>query len=406
MFLSSPARRFGGPQLTPERRPLRGMRQPYHHQAEESRREEIRRSHGHDGPAPGSFSSISEDDEDDDFTPRGGRPSLTRSATHTAITSTSSRPISQAGGMMASTSGIRKSPSKGRASPTKGTRPVPLGRSNSAATGLPTRAAGLPTRSQSVVLRIGRDGRAKAEMQAVGDSQTGLTDPFTGMDLDGSTTESEADPAEYSDYPVLARGQSAFPLSDGGRLPLSRSDSGSRPPSKGSYASVGSSRSGRMSPWAGSARGVSSRSTHRGSPEAVRRTPKRHSSMLHSDASYTRGSVASQPLPGEEDDSGDAQHALRQVMKERGRGPRPSTSGYGARLPRSSHTFTHLRSSPPRLGSDFDLQSRHSNASPTTVTDPDLATPHTDRHSHSNPSNGTRCICNSIDNGGHLMIQW
>jgi hypothetical protein len=41
------------------------------------------------------------------------------------------------------------------------------------------------------------------------------------------------------------------------------------------------------------------------------------------------------------------------------------------------------------------------------LTDPDLATPSTDRHSnHSNPSNGTRCVCNSMDNGGHLMIQW
>ncbi|KAJ5578760.1 Zinc finger PHD-finger [Penicillium hispanicum] len=396
MFLSSPARRFGGPHLTPERRPLRGLRQPYHHQAEESKREELRRAQG-DRQNPGSFSSVSEEDEDDDYTPRGGRPGLTRSVTHTAITSSSHRPLSQAGGMMASTSGIRKSPSKGRASPAKGIRPLPLGRSNSL-------ASGFPTRSQSVVLRIGSDGRAKAEMQPVDEGPTGLTDPLTGMDLDGSTTESEADPAEYSEYPVLPRAQSSFSLFDGARPTLSRSDSGSRPPSKGSYTStVGSSHSGRMSPWPGSSRGATGRATYRGSPEAIKRTPKRHSSLLHSDASYTRGSVASQSLPGEEDDSGDAQHALRQVLKGRGRGPRPSTGGYGARLSRSSHTFAHLRSSPPRLHSDFDLHSAHSNASPTTLTDPDLATPHTDRHS--NPSNGTRCICNSMDNGGHLMIQ-
>ena len=187
---------------------------------------------------------------------------------------------------------------------------------------------------------------------------------------------------------------------------MSRSDSGSRPPSKGSYAStVGSSHSGRMSPWAGSSRGLSSRSTYRGSPEAVKRTPsKRHSSLLHSDATYTRSSVASQTLPGEADDSGDATHALRQVLKDRGRGLRSSTGGYGARLPRAA-TFAHIRSSPPRLHSDFDIHpSHHSNHSPTTLTDPDLATPSTDRHS--NPSNGTRCVCNSMDNGGHLMIQW
>ncbi|KAJ5682976.1 hypothetical protein N7462_006141 [Penicillium macrosclerotiorum] len=399
LFLSSPARRFGGPQMTPERRPTTGMRQPYHHQTEESKREELRRAYGHlDRPPPGSTSSFSEEDEDEDFTPRGIRPGLTRSVTHTAMTSSSHRPLSRSSGLMASASGIRKSPSKGRASPVKTIRPAPLGRSNSVATGL-------PTRSRSMVLRIGRDGRAKAEMQPVDQGPSGLTDPLTGMDLDGSATESEADPAEFSDYPVLTRTQSSFGFFDGGRPSLSRSDSGSRPPSKGSYAStVGSSHSGRMSPWAGSSRAVSGRSTYRGSPEAIKRTPKRHSSLLPSDATYTRGSVASRSLPGDEDDSGDATHALRQVLKDRSRG-RPSTgSSYSARLPRSSHTFTHLRSSPPRLTSDFDIHPRHSNASPTTLTDPDLATPSTDRHS--NPSNGTRCVCQSMDNGGHLMIQW
>ncbi|KAJ5114307.1 Zinc finger PHD-finger [Penicillium alfredii] len=396
MFLSSPARRFGGTQLTPDNRRFpRGIRQPYHHQTEEFKREELRRGQAPNGQAPGSFSHFP-DDEDEDSTPRGGRPGLTRSLTHTAITSSSHRPLSQSGGVMASTSGIRKSPSKGRSSPTKSIRPTPLTRANSI-------ASGAPTRSQSVVLRIGRDGRAKAEMQTVPEAPTGLTDPLTGMDLDGSATESEADPAEYSEYPVLLRHQSSFALFDSGRPPLSRSNSDSRPPSKGSYAStVGSSHSGRMSPWAGSSRGGTGRSTHRGSPENPKRTPKRHSSLLHSDATYTRGSVTSESLPEQEDDSGDAQHALRQVLKER-RGARASVGGYGNRLPRSSQPFSHLRSSPPPLTSDFDIHPRHPNTSPTTLTDPDLATPCTDRYS--NPSNGTRCICNSMDNGGHLMIQ-
>jgi hypothetical protein len=395
LFLSSPARRFGGPQLTPETRSLRGLRQPYHHQAEESKREELLRAQALNRRRPSSSANFpsESDEEDDDYTPRGIRPGLTRSVTHIGLSSSFNRSVSQ-GGLMASTSGIRKSPSKGRSSPAKTMRPAPLPRANSIATGL-------PTRSSSVVLRIGRDGRAKAEMEPLDETPTGLTDPLTGMDLDGSATESEADPAEYSDYPVLHRAQSSFSLYDGPRPPLSRSDSDSRPPSKGSYAStVGSSQSGRLSPWAGSSRG-GGRTTFRGSPD-IKRTPKRHSSLLHSDSTYTRGSAASDSLPGEDDDSGDAQSALRQVLKERGRGPRPST-GYNNRLSRSSHTFNHLRSSPPRFGCDFDIPSRH-NASPTTLTDPDLATPSTERHS--NPSNGTRCVCRSMDNGGHLMIQW
>ncbi|CAG8428550.1 unnamed protein product [Penicillium salamii] len=385
LFLSSPARRFGGPQMTPETRSLRGLRQPYHHQAEESRREELLRAQGNGRPDLASFPGDS-DEEDDDITPRGLRPGLTRSVTHNGLSS--GRSFSQ--GMMASTSGVRKSPSKGRSSPAKTMRPAPLPRANSIATGF-------PTRSTSVVLRIGRDGRAKAEMEPVDEAPTGLTDPLTGMELDGSATESEADPAEYSEYPVLHRTRSSFSLYDGPRPPLSRSDSDSRPPSKGSYTStVGSSQSGRMSPWAGSSR--AGRATLRGSPE-LKRTPKRHSSLLHSDSTFTRGS-GSDSLPGEDEDSGDAQSALRQVLKERGRGTRPST-GLRGRLSRSSHTFNHLRSSPPRFGSDYDIP-RH-NGSPTTLTDPDLATPSTERHS--NPSNGTRCVCRSLENGGHLMIQ-
>ncbi|KAJ5490761.1 hypothetical protein N7539_002328 [Penicillium diatomitis] len=404
MFLSSPARRFGGPHMTPDRRAL--PRQPYHHQVEESKREELRRALSSGGHRPSSFSSLSEeeeeDDDDDDYTPRG-RPGLTRSVTHSAIaSSTQQRPSSRSSGFMASTSGIRKSPSKGRISPVKTMRPAPLGRSCSM-------AARMPTRSQSVVLKIGKDGRAKTEMQPVDEAPTGLTDPLTGMDLEESVTESDVDPAEYSEYPVLSRPSSfSLGLLDGGRSYMSQSDTSSRPPSKGSYSStVGSSQSGRASPWASSSRAVSTRSTYRGSPEAVKRTPsKRGSSLLFSDASYTRGSTASQTLPGEDEDDGDATHALRQVLRERGRAPRPSlNASFGARLPRAN-TFTHLRSSPPRLHSDFDVHPTHlANHSPTTLSDPDLTTPITDRHCHSNPSNGTRCVCNSMDNGGHLMIQ-
>lgn len=269
MFLSSPARRFGDPQMTPERGLFSGMRrQPYHHQTEESKREEFRRIHG---MGPGSSNL-----EDDEITPRGIRPGLTRSATHGAMFNR----------------GVRKSPSKRLGSPTKALRPAHLNRSSSSS------VASLPTRSQSVVLRIGRDGRAKTELQSLLDGQTGLTDPLTGMDLDGSATESESDPVEYPEYPVLPRSQTSFTLFDDDSR-LSWSDSSPRPQSKGSYTSaVGSSHSGRMSPWQNATRGLNDRLVSRGSPEATKRTPKRHSSLLYSDSSYTRGSAPSQVLPG------------------------------------------------------------------------------------------------------------
>ncbi|KAL3480319.1 hypothetical protein BJX99DRAFT_254625 [Aspergillus californicus] len=380
LFLSSPARRFGGPQPTSEKRPFsKENRQPYHHQTEEYRREELRRSQGLNPELP--------EYEDDDYTPRQARPMLTRSLTQGAATA--SRPGSV--GAMSSASGVRKSPSKGRSSPIKVSR-TPLPRSTSL-------ASAVPRRSQSVVLKIGKDGRAKTEMQPVLEMSTGLTDPISGMDLDGSATESEYDSAEFPEYPTASRNPS-FAFSEAGRSTIARSDSGSRPPSMGSYTS---SHSGRVSPWATAPRGPSRRPPLKATLDDWKRTPKRQSNMLHSDLSYS--SAAS--IPGsliDTEDTGDAQHALRKVLQDKGRLPRSQTvASFGSRSSRSLQSLAQLQSSPPRFGTELDSDSRELNTSPTTITDPDLATPTTDRYS--NPSNGTRCICNSMDNGGHLMIQ-
>ncbi|RAL17000.1 PHD finger domain protein [Aspergillus homomorphus CBS 101889] len=388
MFLSSPARRFGGPQPTPEKRLFgRPTRQPYHHQTEESKREELRRVQS----VHQQLSAF--DNEDDDYTPRQTRPMLTRSLTHTAVTSSSSR--SGIGSTMSSTNGIRKSPSKGRLSPVKSMRQS-MPRSTS--------AASLPTRSQSLVLKIGRDGRAKTEMQPVQESATGLTDPITAMDLEGSTTESEYDSVDYSEYPILPSRNPSFAFSDAGRSVTARSDSGSRPHSKGSYTSTAaSSQSGRMSPWNGSARGLSRRPQYKPTLDDWKRTPKRQTGMLHSDLSYLSAGSLGEPFDDVEEDSGDAQHALRKVLQERGRPIRPHTVSYSSRIGRANRSLAHLRSSPPRFGAELDIGARAMNTSPTTMTDPDIATPITDRFS--NPSRGTRCVCHSMDNGGHLMIQ-
>ncbi|KAL4934570.1 PHD finger domain protein [Aspergillus undulatus] len=381
LFLSSPARRFGGTQPTPEKRLFPRQRQPYHHQTEEFRREELRR-------AQGVNPHLSEYEDDDDYTPRQSRPTLTRSLTVNAVSA--NRPGS--GGTMSSASGIRKSPSKGRSSPIKPLR-APLPRSNSV-------ASGFPRRSQSVVLKIGKDGRAKAEMQPVLEASTGLTDPVGGMDLDGSATESEYDSAEFPEYPPSSRNPS-FAFSEAGRPNIARSDSGSRPPSMGSYTS---SHSGRVSPWATAPRGPARRPALKATLDDWKRTPKRQTAMLHSDLSYSSAASIPGSIADAEEDTGDAQHALRKVLQNKGRIPRSQTfASFGSRSNRSLQSLTQLQSSPPRFGVELDSDAREANTSPTTITDPDLATPCTDRYS--NPSNGTRCICNSMDNGGHLMIQ-
>jgi hypothetical protein len=402
LFLSSPARRFGPPQSRHEPSPKpvapRVNRQPYHHQTEESKREELRRARNQNRPLSGSFSD--DDDGENDYTPRarGARPGLTRSLTHTAVTSHSSHARQQSQqsqqsftGMLASTSGIKKPPSRGRSSPIKTTRQPPS-RTNSTS---------LPSRSQSLILKIDKDGRAKTEIQLLSGS-TGLTDPISEMDVDGSATESESDSTEFPDYPLVHSQTTsfAFPGPALAKPKLSRTSSLSRPSSKSSYSSTAaSSTSGRRSPWAESTRPNRPQSAIL--PHDWANTPRRFSIPVNPD--FTRGTSSSattdSTLPEPDEDAGDAQHALRQVLKGR-RNPKP-VGGYGGRVP-VSQSLTHLRSSPPGMGNRYN--STDSAVSPTTITDPDLASPNTDRLS--NPSNGTRCVCKSMDNGGHLMIQW
>lgn len=395
MFLSSPARRFGPPEPRPGTRPVqRQVRQPYHYQTEESKREELRRARNKARRMSGSF-SFDEDDDEDDWTPRAVRPGLTRSLTHSAVHGRQQNQASS--GTLASTGGIRKTPSKGRTSPVKSQRNH-LPRAST---------AGFPTRSQSLVLKIDKDGRATTEVQYVPDSSTGLTDPITGMDMDESATESESDSTEYSDYRLTRSQHSsfAFPEPTPHRPKLSQADPTSRPHSKSSsYSStMASSVSGRQSPWAGSSRGDARRSQARPVQEDWNKTPQRLSVPVNANFTHGTSSSASETLPDPDEDSGDAQHALRKLLKGRSRSLRLPPK-YGARPTRSPHSFAHLRSSPPRYGNRFDFNSRGPNTSPTTITDPDIATPRTDRQS--NPSNSTRCVCNSMDNGGHLMIQW
>lgn len=385
MFLSSPARRFGGPQPSPARRLFsRETRQPYHHQTEESKREELRRA---------QISSLAVDDDDDvdddydDYSPRKPRRlGVTRSLSQNLLPMRSSRsrpPLSHASfsGPMASTSGIRKSPSKSRSSPLKSLCNQP-----SSPVHLAAAAPGAPMQSESLVLKIGKDGRAKTEMQVVAEPPTA---GLLGGENNSSTTEDE------NDY---FRHRSVFPWSDSGRSTFEPSEAGSRPLSKGSAYSSTTIHSGRNSPWAGLSRAEDRRSQYRPISESRRMTPTKRppSAMPHPDLTRTSSSTLDHSC---DEDSGDAQHALRQVLKGRNRSlPHHTISGSKVRASRCPLPMTHLRSSPPpRFGT------RGLDSSPTTVIDPALMTP---ASQHTSTSGGTRCVCSSMENGGHLMIQW
>ncbi|OKL56041.1 hypothetical protein UA08_08729 [Talaromyces atroroseus] len=398
LFLSSPARRFGPPQpfSEPKSAPRPRMRQPYYHQTEEAKREQQRHtSRTSNQSLSGSLSDDNDNDDDgdddEDFTPRAVsifRPGLARSKTTTAMSSLIPHSRSQSqqpfANSLSSTSGIKKTPSKGRVSPVKSLR---LPRTNSSC---------LPSRSQSLILKIDKDGRAKTEFQPER-GFTGLTDPISEMDIARSITGSEADSTEYSNCLAVQNNLFGFSAMSLTRPNSSRAESQSRPNSKSSFAStVASSASGRRSPWAES---KPRRPQSAMIPSEWLSTPRKLSALCN--ANFTgQSSSTDSTLPDPEEDSGDAQHALRQLLAGRARNT-STINNRRMRIP-ISQSMHHLQSSPPGLNGAFGLRSSEA-TSPTTLTDPDLATPSTGRRS--NPSNGTRCICKSMDNGGHLMIQ-
>jgi hypothetical protein len=123
---------------------------------------------------------------------------------------------------------------------------------------------------------------------------------------------------------------------------------------------------------------------------------RRHSTSASN--SYSESSSQQSLMDGEESEaetvmeedggSGDATRALRKVMENR------KKDQMKQRNPRH-----HRYSSNTRGGSQYMGYASSSNLSPTTVTDPEGATPSSTR------SGTTRCVCGKQESEG-LMIQW
>lgn len=113
-----------------------------------------------------------------------------------------------------------------------------------------------------------------------------------------------------------------------------------------------------------------------------------------------------------EDDRGDAQSALKKVLQSRQTKASKNSTGPGTKnvyvpqhrnyLPQNvpPHPYYMSESLTPTRG----YNDPYSNISPTTITDPDLATPSTARSNISNDS--VRCLCQMSEDDGQLMIQW
>ena len=356
MFLSSPARRFGGPDQPFNRfgQPPVPERPAYAHQIEESRREqEMKRMRRTEPKQPSITRSVMEALRRPVSPVKDSRPGLKRSLTHTgARNDRGLRVQTRTGRTSPAPNNISRPHRPGRSSPLK-TITDPISRTLST-----SRNANIKRGSLS--LAIDENGVAK----------TIVTDNQIDMDLDDALS-SATDSFDESDFQILHSQHNSFVFQDTDEMSsfnhpssLNRRYSHSKSNSRSTMASTSSNKQ------------VGYQSSQ--------------SSYANTRASDGTGGRKKRPLMGtsidndilmEDQASGNAQSALRAIIQDRSR----STSSQG-----DNSNHHHLHSSPPLVQNQYATY----NASPTTITDPDLATPSTDRDSiASNMS--TRCVCKS-----------
>lgn len=368
MFLSSPARRFGGPDQTFGRPGHHAVvdRPAYSHQKEESRRElEMKRLRRMDVKQPSITRSVMEALKRPVSPKRDSRPGLKRSLTHTGVRGDRSLKL------QTQTPNGRRSPMPGEASrgflpgkssPLKGTAD-PISRT------LAT-SRNANTKRGSLALAIDENGVAK----------TVLTESQAEPDFDDAIS-STSDSFDEADFHMIHSQHNSFAFhdgEDGGGANYSLNQRAYNHSKTSSHSTMGSTASARQS----------------------------HNSSQSSYANGFQGDFQSnrrkRPLPGRsmqddvlmEDESfqGNAQAALRAIIQDRSRGMATSEAA----------NYPQLHSSPPLIQSQYAMYQ----GSPTTITDPDLATPSTDRDSiASNMS--TRCVCHTTHFDGQVpVIQW
>ncbi|EXJ59465.1 uncharacterized protein A1O5_12090 [Cladophialophora psammophila CBS 110553] len=347
MFLSSPARRFGTSDQFHghfAQNPV-PERPAYAHQIEESRREEeMKRMRRAEMKKPSITRSVMEALRRPVTPKKDSRPGLKRSLTHSGVRNDRSLKLQTHANRPGRNSPVPFDYNRqrsGRSSPLK-LNADPI---------LRILTSSRNAKRPSLSLAIDENGVAK----------TVMTENAVDMDID-EPSDSGAESFDDEDFNILH----------------SQSDrlyGHSKTSSRSTMASVSSAR---QSSYQGSASSVS----------ITRGTDGYHGRKQRP----VLGSTIEGDVLMEEEPSGDAQHALRAIIQDRSR----SASAQG-----DSHNPNQLHSSPPLQQSQYALY----NASPTTITDPDLATPSTDRESlASNVS--IRCLCkSSVLDGLMPMIQ-
>ena len=315
LFLSSPARRFGGPDTNTSFGRPAPEKPAYHHQIEESKREkEFERARKAKARrSSGILSSIIEPKRSVSPASSNGRPGLRRSFTHTGA-GDRRHSYHQSQVSFASNVSIQSNRSgvlsrNGRSSPLKISHDYNTYNTTQ-------------RKRTSLTFTIDEDGRAKTVVTKLPDDDL--------MDLDEASTESDSDSTDQPIHSFAFEEQDESPAVSRLRKEWNHSKNSSYSSRQSSHASSNSTRT----------------------------------------------------------TEGNAKEALRAILHDR-------APGNPARRSVSISQSQQFHSSPP-------VQQQGFNVSPTTITDPDMSTPSTDRGSEGS----TRCICNSNSPGGQFMIQW
>jgi len=252
----------------------------------------------------------------------------------------------------------------------------------------------------SVTFSIDANGRAKTETKIL------PADTSQRMEVD-SDVESDGSSSSSDDQMIMSQTQS-FVYPQKHRQPkLGRFTHNSQSHSqKSSYASTLGSGSNVRTVSESTSRRPSSNLFIQSNPQTNHPRP-----AFHGGADEEIESEAETVIDSE-DDKGDAQSALKKVLQSRQKSSGKQSMGTGTKNVYAAPSRGYLpQNVPPNpyymtdtLTPTRGYNDPYSNISPTTITDPDLATPSTGRSNISNDS--VRCLCQTSEDDGQLMIQW
>lgn len=281
----------------------------------------------------------------------------------------------------------------------------------------------------SVTFTIDDKGRARTETKVAVDGSESETDVDIKTGVNGRWGTSDSETSEDAETAITTsfRSSFTFPTSKQPRLARFATDSISHS-KKSSYSSTyESSRSEHSFAGPSLTPHLHSSSSYASNDyDLVGMRKSRGAGSLSSGTTSDISSIVPDGLESEaetvvESDvaNGNAQHAIKKVLKDRAKKKRAGNnpgSTSESRMKQRDHVHSPSKCQtqassryPPPVTTPTQPQDHGGygdgfNISPTTITDPDIATPSTGRASSA--GDGTRCVCHSADNGGRLMIQW